>query len=161
MTRLKRDSEEGSNASNEIAEKIKYLLETTPKSNGELYRLHEIERLSGGKITYSWLWKLLNGRSIRPSLETLTAVSDFFGVGIEFWQEPLDSRMKIKVLDKRSENEVNVLAGRILQLNEAGRGIVANLVESLLANGMAGVTELEADPVKPDSVENKIPETQG
>lgn len=73
----------------EIAEKVRFLLNTIKKPNGEPYNYREVEEGTHGEINYSWLWKLANGQVNNPGIQALKSLTTFFGITPDFWFKDL------------------------------------------------------------------------
>jgi transcriptional regulator with XRE-family HTH domain len=120
---------------NEIALKLKYLLDNYTKANGERYSYTEIAELTGGQIDHSWLSKLASGQATRPGLQVLKALTSFFKIDASFWFRDLEEwkaeyeNQQIKLTDK--EINAQKIALRASSLDEDSQQIVLDLIQSL------------------------------
>lgn len=68
-----------------LAEKLRHLFATTTKPDGTEFTPGEVQELTGGAITSSYLYKLLSGEAINPSMRKIQALADFFEVDPGFF----------------------------------------------------------------------------
>jgi transcriptional regulator with XRE-family HTH domain len=122
------------NKAKELADKVNYLFQVYRKDNGDKYTFSEVQELSGGKIHQSWLWKLANGKAVRPSADALKALSDFFGVDFKYWYGELNEEVKNDIL-LHSKEDIMLIATQATELTPEGKRYVLNLIKSLKENG--------------------------
>jgi transcriptional regulator with XRE-family HTH domain len=120
---------------NEIALKLRYLMDTYKKPDGKSYTYTEIAERTGGQINHSWLSKLADGQATRPGLKPLKAVTDFFGIDFRFWLISLEE-WKAEKLDhekRLTTKEINAqkIAVRASNLDERGQQVVLGVIQSL------------------------------
>lgn len=120
-------SQADENYAQELAEKVNFLFQQCRDENGDRYNFSDIERLTNGKLDQSWLWKLAHAQTSRPSLWSLKALTDFFGLDPSFWFNPLDEGLKSKVV---VQQEVQFIALRSSELTPEARKVILNLIDS-------------------------------
>ena len=105
--------------------KFKDLL--TIEENGDRYLFTEVEEITRGAVTQSWLWRVSHGQVTSPSLWTLKALSDFFKINPAYWFNAPDDNLKEQV---QAERDVQDIALRSLKLTSQGRKVILNLLKS-------------------------------
>jgi transcriptional regulator with XRE-family HTH domain len=68
------------------------LLFERARARGEPLANEDVEQRTGGLVTANHVWRLRNGRSQNPGLETLQALADVFGVGLDYFAGREDDR---------------------------------------------------------------------
>lgn len=132
--------------SERIAEKVQYLFETYRKADGTYFTPMDIERASGGRLKYTWIWKLTRAVIWRPALDDLIELTKVFGCEPELWVTPLENwknRQHIaqqQALQTTSE-PVHTIAMRSLNLTPPGQKIVLDMIESLERSGFTTKTK--------------------
>jgi transcriptional regulator with XRE-family HTH domain len=111
----------------ELARKVNYLFQTIRKENGDRYLFTEVEEITRGAVTQSWLWRVSHGQVTSPSLWTLKALSDFFKINPAYWFNAPDDNLKEQV---QAERDVQDIALRSLKLTSQGRKVILNLLKS-------------------------------
>ena len=134
-SKLSGDKPDPSSIESEIGEKVRFLLATFRKPNGETYNYREVEEGTHGEINYSWLWKLANGHVNNPGIMALKSLTTFFGITPDFWFKDLKEWVadQTSVTDNElagNGDELERLALYAKGLNAEDLGIVINLVEA-------------------------------
>ncbi|HEX2912223.1 MAG TPA: hypothetical protein VH186_15545 [Chloroflexia bacterium] len=124
----------GNVASTELARKVRYLFETIKKPNGNSYSYNEVEKLTDGKVEQSWLSKMAKGMRQRPHIQSLEALTDFFGIDPTFWFISLDEWISNQSQKEYDENVADI-ATRAKYLSPEGQRMVINLMQNLEKSG--------------------------
>lgn len=124
----------GNDVSAELARKVRYLFDTIKKPNGNAYSYNEVEKLTDGKVEQSWLSKMAKGMRQRPHIQSLEALTDFFGVDPTFWFISLDEWITNQSQKEYDEN-VSEIATRATHLSPEGQRMVINLMQNLQESG--------------------------
>ncbi len=115
----------------EIAGKVNYLFENFRKPDGHKYTFKEIEELTHGDITSSWISKLASGQSSRPGLPALRALTKIFAVDPGFWFKELDDWIKDREEAEYSgEAAVKRIALRAKNLPPEVRNMLEDMIDS-------------------------------
>lgn len=133
--KLPGEAPEGESIDSEIGEKVRFLLNTFKKPNGEPYNYREVEEGTKGEINYSWLWKLANGHVNNPGIQALKSLTTFFGITPDFWFKDLNEWVAEQTSVSDNEqvgkgDELERLALYAKGLNAEDLDIVINLVEA-------------------------------
>lgn len=133
-----KNASENDDRAKQLADKVNFLFQTCRKDNGDRYTYSDVEELSNAKIHQSWIWKLANGKAIRPSADSLKALTDFFGISPDFWFSDLNDDLKNKVTLEQAGEDVLLIATQASELTPIGRQQVINLIKALKDNGFDG-----------------------
>lgn len=117
---------------NEMAEKLNYLFENFRKSNGQKYSYLEVENLTQGKVHNSWLSRAASGQSPRPSLRSLKALNDVFGVDPGFWFKDLQEWLEEQEAKNNPSQDIQSqqIAMRASELSPDAQEVILDLIES-------------------------------
>ncbi|MGE0170930.1 helix-turn-helix domain-containing protein [Nocardioides sp.] len=125
---------------NNFAVRLRHLVNTVhPKDRGP-YTLAEISAgvKAGGiaTITPPYLSQLLQGARDNPTLNTITALAQFFGVPTSYFFDDAAAKKvdeDLALLKLLQDREVLGVAQRVVELSEEGRRSVAAIVAELSA----------------------------
>ncbi len=117
---------------NEMAEKINYLFEHFRKPNGQKYSYLEVENLTQGKVHNSWLSRTASGQSPRPSLRSLKALNEVFGVDPGFWFKDLQDWLEEQEVKNNpgQDTQSQQIAMRASELSPGAKEVILDLIES-------------------------------
>src|SRR4051812_35585577 len=87
--KLPGDKPEPDSIDSEIGEKVRFLLTTFRKPNGEPYNYREVAEGTNSEVNYSWFWKLANGHVNNPGIKAVKSLTAFFGITPDFWFKDL------------------------------------------------------------------------
>ena len=129
---MQQDVNDKQNDPDSIIAKARYLFQTYTKE-GKPYTPQEVERLSGGTLNDSWLYKLLNGQIKHPSFTKLKELSDFFGVSEDFWTRPLSDESEDTAVAARPEpSGLHALSLRARVLTEDDWSLLVDMADTLI-----------------------------
>ncbi len=138
-----------------LAQKLTQLFDNVHGPRGP-YSLGEVSKAiadSGGPtISKSHLAQLKNGERDNPTLRTLQAIADFFGVPVAYFSddavaEQIDAQLKL--LASLRDTGVRHIAARLAGLSPGSIGVVGEMVDRL--------RQLEG---LPDAAEEAAPEQE-
>jgi len=114
----------------DIAKRLNLLFRTVTKKGGKEHSYREIEKLAGGAISSTTIWKLRTGQTRNPSLKTLQALGTAFQVPVAFFfDEDLTPEDVSKYRHRyRSEQMVDQIASRSYDLDDEGKQAVLNMI---------------------------------
>lgn len=142
-----------------IAYKVDALLRTIKHPNGRRYTYEDIERKSG--VTASTISRIRNGENADPFFTTVIGLADAFDVPLSFFStrmtesqtdEFVSNPQNIGMIEalveadrqerqKYQQNEIQRIALRASQLDEAGVRAIADIIDYVLK--VKGVTPKE------------------
>jgi len=70
-----------------LAQKIDWLFKTHLDERGRQHTYGQVERLCGGRITASYVWKLRTGAMQNPGLGALETLANCYGVPLDYFAE--------------------------------------------------------------------------
>lgn len=120
-----------------LAEKVDFLFTTVrPRGRGE-YTYKEVElalRERGYRVSDSALHQLRTGKATNPTLHTLQALSDFFGVPAEyFFDDDVASRVthELELLASLRDQRIRSIATRAAGLSEMNLALLSQVIDSM------------------------------
>ena len=115
----------------DVARKINYLFDHFLKTDGNKYTFMDIEVLTNGEVSNSWLSKLSTGQSPRPGLPTIAALNKVFKVDPGFWFKFMDEWLEDQQKAKSSgELAAQQIALRARELPPQGQQLIIDLIEA-------------------------------
>jgi transcriptional regulator with XRE-family HTH domain len=116
----------------DISERVDLLFRTVLDENGQEYSYRQIEKLAGGDVSATSIWKLRSGKTKNPGQKTIRALSKAFGVPVNYFFDKVVSRENIPQYRdeyRDSEKLVDQIALRAGQLNGEGQEAILNLID--------------------------------
>ena len=116
----------------DIAERVDLLFRTVLDEDGQEYSYRQIEKLAGGEVSATAIWKLRTGQTKNPSQKMIRALSEAFGVPVSYFFDEVVSPEDVpQYQDEHRENEqiVEQIALRAGQLNGEGQEAILNLLD--------------------------------
>src|SRR5687768_11538773 len=117
------------NTDNNFATKLNRLFDEKTKPDGTRYSQKEVLE-SAPVLTRVYLWRLRNGKVLRPSYAVVKALADFFGVDPGYFFE--NNQMKVTfVEDGRQKDLSQQIALRSAGLDQDGQKAVLLMIEAI------------------------------
>jgi transcriptional regulator with XRE-family HTH domain len=116
----------------DIAERVDLLFRTVLDEDGQEYSYRQIEKLAGGEVSATAIWKLRIGKTKNPGQKMLRALSKAFAVPVSYFFDEVVSREDVpQYRDEYRDNEkiVEQIALRAGQLNGEGQEAILNLID--------------------------------
>lgn len=139
-----------------LAEKVDFLFRTVrPRDRGE-YTYKEVEvalRDRGYRVSDSALHQLRTGKASNPTLRTLQALSDFFGVPAEYFFDTDVSarvRQELELLASLRDQRIRSIATRAAGLSEANLALLSQVIDSM-HNLSSAAGDAQAAPASAES----------
>lgn len=114
-----------------FARKLAFLLDAIPSPDGDPYSLQEIAK--GTRLSVSYLAMLKHGRRRNPTLETVKALTDFFGVPPSFFYEDVDPTtlqgvFEVREIQRRvNEAQIALTDHRLEEAETLLRGVASGI----------------------------------
>ncbi|MDQ1290079.1 MAG: hypothetical protein QG622_3645 [Actinomycetota bacterium] len=120
-----------------LSDKVDFLFRTVrPRDRGE-FTYKEIElalRDRGYRVSDSALHQLRTGKATNPTLHTLQALSDFFGVPAEyFFDAEVSARVEqeLALLASLRDQRIRSIAARAAGLSEMNLALLSQVIDSM------------------------------
>ena len=155
-------TEGGAKGRRTFAEKLDYLFLTVHPKGRRPYSMDEVAAAVAEKgyehLSAGYIWALRRGQRDNPTIKTVEALADFFGVPAGYFldnDDELVSRVdsQLGLLAKIREAGVEGLAMRASELNPESREAVARMIDAM-ANMIDAVAGSDAATPKDDSGES-------
>jgi transcriptional regulator with XRE-family HTH domain len=82
-------------------------LQGTPLTN------EDVERLSNGAITANYVWRLRHSPRANPTLQTLEALADVFGVGLDYFRGKVENDDEAAIRRAMAQPDVRHLVAKL------------------------------------------------
>lgn len=135
-----------------LAAKVDFLFRTVrPRDRGE-YTYKEVEvalRERGYRVSDSALHQLRTGKATNPTLRTLQALSDFFGVPADyFFDADVSARVEqeLKLLASMRDQRIRSIATRAAELSATDLTLLSQLIDNMRDLGPHARNPLPGSP---------------
>jgi transcriptional regulator with XRE-family HTH domain len=115
----------------DISERVDLLFRTILDEDGQEYSYRQIEKLAGGEVSATSIWKLRIGKTKNPGQKMIRALSKAFRVPVNYFFDEVVSRENVPQYRdeyRDSEKIVGQIALRAGQLNGEGQEAILNLI---------------------------------
>src|SRR5487761_1913987 len=138
--------------------RLRYLFASRLRADGSRWTLNAVARATGGRLSTQQVYALYTGQSANPTLETLRALADVFGVSPDFFvrgdalaeaQRQSEHAYSTLIADP----QVAFVSRRMGQMAPADKALIAEFVRRLSASATPGSTQPEPlvhEPVTPE-----------
>ena len=112
------------------AAKIDLLFTTITKPDGKEYSYQDIATLAGNAVSRTSIWKARAGKIENPSQKLLGALSQAFGVPVQYFFAEAITEEDVPRYQKQHHNEqlVDQIALRAGDLNEEGKEAILQMI---------------------------------
>jgi transcriptional regulator with XRE-family HTH domain len=95
-----------------FADRLNLLFERA-RAHGTPLTNEDVERLSKGAISANYVWRLRHSPHANPSLQTLEALADVFGVGLDYFRGKVDDADEAAIRRAVAQPDVRHLVARL------------------------------------------------
>ena len=128
--------------------RLRYLFASRLRADGSRWTLNAVARATGGRLSTQQVYALYTGQSANPTLETLRALADVFGVTPDFFVrgEALAEAQRQNehtYVALIADPQVAFVSRRMGQMAPADKALIAEFVRRLSASATLGSTQPE------------------
>jgi len=123
--------------------RLRYLFASRLRADGSRWTLNAVARATGGRLSTQQVYALYTGQSANPTLETLRALADVFGVAPDFFvrgdalaeaQRQSEHAYTTLIADP----QVAFVSRRMGQMSPADKALIAEFVRRLSTSATLG-----------------------
>ena len=138
--------------------RLRYLFASRLRADGSRWTLNAVARATGGRLSTQQVYALYTGQSANPTLETLRALADVFGITPDFFvrgdalaeaQRQGEHAYSTLIADP----QVAFVSRRMGQMSPADKALIAEFVRRLSVSAAHGPTPPEPqlhEPLTPE-----------
>ena len=126
--------------------RLRYLFASRLRADGSRWTLNAVARATGGRLSTQQVYALYSGQSANPTLETLRALADVFGVAPDFFVRG-DALAEAQRQGEHAytalieDPQVAFVSRRMGQMTPADKALIAEFVRRLSASATLGSTQ--------------------
>lgn len=138
--------------------RLRYLFASRLRADGSRWTLNAVARATGGRLSTQQVYALYSGQSANPTLETLRALADVFGVTPDFFVRG-DALAEAQRQGEHAytaliaDPQVAFVSRRMGQMAPADKALIAEFVRRLSVSAAHGTTQPEPlvhEPLTPE-----------
>ena len=148
------DESEVNSPDDSFTARLRYLFASRLRADGSRWTLNAVARATGGRLSTQQVYALYSGQSANPTLETLRALADVFGVSPDFFvrgdalaeaQRQSEHAYSTLIADP----QVAFVSRRMGQMSPADKALIAEFVRRLSVSAALGPTSPEPQRQEP------------
>lgn len=123
--------------------RLRYLFASRLRADGSRWTLNAVARATGGRLSTQQVYALYSGQSANPTLETLRALADVFGVAPDFFVRG-DALVEAQRQSEHAystliaDPQVAFVSRRMGQMSPADKALIAEFVRRLSVSAVHG-----------------------
>ena len=138
--------------------RLRYLFASRLRADGSRWTLNAVARATGGRLSTQQVYALYTGQSANPTLETLRALADVFGITPDFFVRG-DALAEAQRQSEHAyaallaDPQVAFVSRRMGQMAPADKALIAEYVRRLSVSATLGSTQPEPlvhEPLTPE-----------
>ena len=153
------DESEVNSPDDSFTARLRYLFASRLRADGSRWTLNAVARATSGRLSTQQVYALYSGQSANPTLETLRALADVFGVAPDFFVRgdalgEAQRQGEHAYASLIADPQVAFVSRRMGQMAPADKTLIAEFVRRLSASATLGSTQPEPplhQPLTPET----------